>query len=473
MTILPIDPVANRNPAALRGFLADCQKVAIRRDHPQLVSISLEVDALDPLAVLESIFEPGERHFYVERPAERKAIAGAEAVVAFTASGPERFARCQDFVAETLEHTLAVGSLTAPFSGPHFFTAFTFADETEAGEAFPAASLFVPRWQGALQGERTVAVANLLIDASSPLDALTEKVWRAHGKFAAFDYAGPSFGVRPAPAVTVAEVGPAGGYRQAVQGALDLIARQAFTKIVLARAKDLTAAEPFHPLRILNGLRQRFADCYAFSLANGRGQSFIGASPERLLRIEDGRLLTEALAGSTGRGASAREDGAIAAALQRGDKEAREHRVVLETIVASLTALGLEPEFAARPEVRRYANVQHLHTAIGAAVPAGLRFLDVAALLHPTPAIGGAPKAAALAAIRALEGFPRGLYGGALGWLDARGGGELLVGIRAGLIDGARARLYAGNGIVAGSSPENEWAETELKFRAMQEALLG
>jgi menaquinone-specific isochorismate synthase len=472
MTILPIDPVAQRNPAALRGFLAQCQAAAVRRGHPQLASISLEVDALDPLAVLESIFEPGERHFYVERPAERKAIAGAEAVLAFSAHGPDRFARCQDFVAETLEHTLAVGDLAGPFSGPHFFAAFAFADETQPGEAFPAASIFVPRWQVARDGDRTVAVANLRIDAASSVDALTEKVWRAHGKFAAFDYEAPRFGPRPTPAVTVAEVGPADGYRRAVARALALIESQAFTKIVLARAKDLTASEPFHPLRILNGLRQRFADCYAFSLANGRGQSFIGASPERLLQIEGGRLQTGALAGSTGRGGSASEDGAIAAALLRGEKEAREHRVVLDFIVERLAALGLQPEYSARPEVRRYANVQHLHTAVKAAVPAGLRVLDVAARLQPTPAVGGAPAAAAVPQIRPLEGFPRGLYAGALGWLDSRGGGELFVGIRAGLIDGVRARLYAGNGIVRGSSPEGEWAETELKFRAMQEALL-
>jgi menaquinone-specific isochorismate synthase len=97
--------------------------------------------------------------------------------------------------------------------------------------------------------------------------------------------------------------------------------------------------------------------------------------------------------------------------------------------------------------------------------------LDVIARLHPTPAVGGSPRDAAIARMRELEGFPRGLYAGTLGWINARGGGEFFVGLRSALVDGATAHLYAGAGIVAGSSPERELAETELKFRAIQEAL--
>jgi menaquinone-specific isochorismate synthase len=115
--------------------------------------------------------------------------------------------------------------------------------------------------------------------------------------------------------------------------------------------------------------------------------------------------------------------------------------------------------------------VQHLHTPVSAALPAGVRLLDVLARLHPTPAVGGSPRESACAHIRELEGFSRGLYGGPVGWVDHRGGGEFLVGIRSALIDGARARVYAGGGIVAGSDPDQEFAETELKFQALLEAL--
>ncbi|MGH7997706.1 MAG: chorismate-binding protein, partial [Opitutaceae bacterium] len=146
--------------------------------------------------------------------------------------------------------------------------------------------------------------------------------------------------------------------------------------------------------------------------------------------------------------------------------------LVVEAIAAELRGLGLVPSRPARPGLRRYANVQHLHTPIEADLPAAVHLLDVAAMLHPTPAVGGSPRGRVLSRIRELEGFPRGLYAGALGWIDSKGDGELFVGLRSALIDDARARLYAGAGIVAGSEPAKELAETELKFRVMEEALL-
>src|SRR5215211_426419 len=131
MMILPLRPAENATPEALGAFLGQCQAAAMRDQHAKLVSISLAVDALDPLAVLESIFEPGEPHFYAERPSLDSAIAGAESVAMMEAHGPERFAIVQRFVDETLANTIAVGDVSAPFGGPHFFTAFAFHSEVE------------------------------------------------------------------------------------------------------------------------------------------------------------------------------------------------------------------------------------------------------------------------------------------------------------------------------------------------------
>jgi menaquinone-specific isochorismate synthase len=477
MTVLPLDLSTQATPEALRAFLGQCAAAAARDRRPRLVSISLEVEPLDPLAVLESIFEARELHFYAERPNQDWAIAGAEAAVAFTARGPGRFNACQEFVDDVLERTVAVGEVSRPFAGPHFFGAFAFFDDVEAGEPFPSVRLFVPRWQVSRTPERTVAVANLLVEPAADLDALATRVWRAHAKFRAFDYSAPDFPERAANAaagaVRVTEVGGAGVFQRAVARAVELIAAGELTKVVLARCRELTAPAPLHPLRVLNGLRQGFPDCYAFSFANGLGQSFIGASPERLLRAEGGVLLTEALAGSAPRGRTASEDAAWGGALLRGDKDLREQRLVLESIVRRLTPLGLAPDFPPKPALLRLANVQHLQTPVRAALPAGVRLLEVLARLHPTPAVGGSPREAAAARIRELEAFPRGIYAGPVGWIDHRGGGEFWVGIRSALIDGRRARVYAGAGIVAGSEPEKEFAETELKFHALLDALLG
>ena len=471
MTILPLDPTANANPAALGSFLRQCRDAAARDGQPKLVSITVTVGALDPLAVLESIFEPGEPHFYTERPSLQSAVSGAEVAVAHTAAGSGRFAAVQAFIDRTLANTLAVGDLSAPFSGPHFFTAFAFQDDVEPGEAFPAARVFVPRWQVARAGDVTTAVANLLVTPEADLAQLTERVWRAHGKFRGFRYQAPVAEASPGrPAFAVKD---AGDYRAAVACGLDRIAAGEFRKIVVARARDIGSDRPLHPLRLLNGLRQRYPDCYAFSVGNERGDSFIGASPERLVRVSKGVLETEALAGSAPRGAGASEDAALADGLQHSEKDLREQRLVLDSIVRRLAPLGVVPEFPGEPGIKRLANVQHLHTPVTAELPAGVRLLDALAQLHPTPAVGGTPREPAVARIRELEGFPRGLYAGALGWINSRGGGEFFVGLRSALIQGATARLYAGAGIVAGSSPDREYAETELKFRAMQDALLG
>lgn len=475
MTILPINPAEDASPEALRAFLGGCQAKAAADGAAVLASISLVVPALDPLAVLEAIFEPGEPHFYAERPSEASALAGAEVALSATASGPGRFAAVQRFVDETLKRTVAVGDVNAPFGGPHFFTSFAFHDEVEAGEAFAAAHVFVPRWQVARAGDVTTAVANIVVEAGSDLDALVGRVWRAHGKFARFEFGeGRSDESRTAQrSVPTFEQAEAGDYRGAVRRGLARIEAGEFQKIVLARAIDLRADRALHPLTVLNGLRQRFPDCYAFSAANGAGASFIGASPERLVRVSQGVVETEALAGSARRGAGASEDAAVAAGLLRSEKDRREHGHVIESITRRLEPLGVRLEHADAPAVRKLANVQHLHTPMRGPLPDGVRLLDLLAVLHPTPAVGGTPREAAVARIREIEGFPRGLYAGALGWLNARGGGEFFVGLRSALVEGEHARVYAGAGIVAGSEPEREFAETELKFQALLAALRG
>ncbi len=472
MRILPHDPADNPSPGKFRAFLEQCRAAARTAGRPQLVSISLAVDDLDPLAVLESIYEPGELHFYTERPASGFAVAAAEAVLQFTAEGPERFAAARRFMRETLEHARAVGAMEAPFAGPHFFLAAGFFDEAPAGAPFPALRMFVPRWQVSRMGDGSVAGANLVVAADAPVDLLAARVWKAHEKFRAFDYRAATRRDRPAGIRQVEELGGEGCYPPAVERGLAGIARGEYRKIVLARAKRLAAAEPFHPLGVLNNLRQRFPSCYAFSAANGRGQSFIGASPERLVRVVNGRMHTEALAGSAPRGATASEDAAFARGLLHSEKDLREHRLVLESIARRTAGLGLKLEHAGTPRLLQLANVQHLHTPFSAALPAEVHILDLVGRLHPTPAVGGTPREAALPGIAALERFPRGLYAGPLGWADWRGGGEFIVGLRSALIDGPVATAYAGAGIVAGSDSQKEFAETELKFKALLDALI-
>ena len=471
MKILPLQPQEHASPEALRGFMAQCQLAAKADGQERLVSISITVDALDPLAVLEAIYEPGHPHFYAEHPSEGTAIAGAETAIILETSGPDRFAQLEAFAEDAFDRTIAVGSVEASFGGPHVFVAAAFADEVEAGEVFPAITAFVPRWQVARAGSVTTAVANVLVAADANLDGLVERVWRAHQKFGGFSFA--SAPVKTSAKPSQFEISEAFDFRTSVSSAIDRIGAGEFEKIVLARAIDLRADAPLHPLVVLDGLRERYPDCFSFSIANGRGESFIGASPERLVRVSRGVLEADVLAGTIRRGQGAAEDSALGASLLRSEKDLREHAVVLDSVKRRLKALGLEVEHANQPSLRKLANLQHLYTPVRAVLSDKVNILDALAVMHPTPAVGGSPRSLAVQAIRELEGFPRGLYAGALGWINARGGGEFMVGIRSALISGAQARVFAGAGIVAGSEPDKEFAETELKFRALMDALKG
>ncbi len=482
MKILPLAPGDKHSREAFRVFLDNSQEGVRTKGRGQLISISVEVGHLDPLAVLESIYEPDELHFYCERPSGSFAVAGADAVLSFTLAGPEssRFLAARNFVADVLDNTIAVGDLSLPFSGPHFFTAFSFFDKPPKGAAFPSSLLFVPRWQVARFKGTYVAVANLLLEEDSDIDLLVERVWRAHSKFSSFDYSRPVTVANESvaadslaePGFKLSEIGKDEHFVESVSKALSFIDKDVFEKIVLARAVELKSRQNLHPLRALNKLREQFSDCYAFSVGNGKGQSFIGATPERLVRVSGGNLKTKAIAGSAPRGKSASEDARLANDLLHSEKDLREHAIVLGSISRRLSELGIEVRQPSRPSLLQLANIQHLHTPVRGKISEGTHILDLLEKLHPTPAVGGTPREVACEHIPSLESFDRGLYAAPIGWVDSKGEGEFIVGIRSALIDGATARAFAGNGIVAGSDPEKELAETNWKLKALLENLL-
>jgi menaquinone-specific isochorismate synthase len=457
----------------LKLFLEACRDAAREDGHYKIASITLEARNLDPLAVLESIYERGVEHFYVEQTGQGWALAGAEAVVRQTFAGGARASQVRAWSDEVLAHTVAVGDLSAPFAGPHFYAGFAFEADARPAAAFAPATVFLPRWQVARRDTLTTAVANFRVDAESDLEALASRLWAAYEKFSTFAYAEAPV-PRPSALERQVEVGETGtDYPTRVGQALRFLASGACAKVVLARAVDFFFDRPFRPLVTLAGLRERFPDCYAFSFENEKGQSFIGASPERLVRVADGRLHTEALAGTAARGDGAREDARLGQSLLTSEKDLREHAHVVDAIRRRLAALGLVLDPVGTPGLRVLPNLQHLQTPLTAALPATVHLLDIVSALHPTPAVGGVPREPAMAFIREHEPFARELYAGAIGYFDHQGEGEFFVGLRAGLVDGRRARLFAGAGIVAGSDPEAERRETELKFAALRDAIGG
>ncbi len=274
---------------------------------------------------------------------------------------------------------------------------------------------------------------------------------------------GPEVAVTPPTRFEVAAPRTRADWRDAVERALAAIAAGELEKVVLAREVVVEADTAFDPRDVVHGLVASQPGSIVYASAG-----FVGASPELLVRREGDVVESRPVAGTT----VADSDEALLA-LAASVKDTREHRFVVDGIVEVLGPRCTDLHADATPEVAVFGPVAHLATPIrGRLAAPAPSALELARLLHPTPAVGGTPRRAALDAIRALEGFDRGRYAGPVGWVDARGDGEWAIALRGAELDGARARLVAGAGIVAGSDPDAEWAETQAKLEPMLRALV-
>jgi menaquinone-specific isochorismate synthase len=466
----------------LYQFLLSCQQVSCEKKQTQIISISLAIDVVDPLTILHEIAELGQPSFYFEKQdlSEKKifsngkiAIAAINSVVQFQTDGSQRFDQVKAFIQDTLTNTIIAGASDFPFSGPHFFCSFSFGDRltNQAQGAFSAATVFLPSWQVSYWRNRSEIVANVAIDAQTCLASTVDMIWKNLQKINGVNYELINPLLHSADLLKQYPVAGPETFQNAVRSALKSIHREHFDKIVLAHAVDVVSPLPFHRIFSLNNLRSQYPDCYIFSATNAQGQHFVGASPERLVNLYNHELITDALAGSAPRGKTTCEDARFANILLHSLKELHEHQVVIDFITHQLTQLGLEPNCSPL-RLLQLSNIQHLHTPIRAMVPAEVHLLDVVAALHPTPAVAGRPREITCEQIHRYEPFERSLYAAPIGWVNHRGEGEFAVGIRSALINGCTARLFAGAGIVAGSTPERELAEVQLKLQALLAALV-
>ena len=243
-------------------------------------------------------------------------------------------------------------------------------------------------------------------------------------------------------------------------------AKVVLAREVMARGDGVVAAG-----RVARALRSAYPACFTYLVAGADGTAFAGASPELLLRRSGRAVTSQPMAGSTARGENETEDDALAARLVASAKDAAEHQVTARHVSQALRD-ACESLQVSGPEIVRLTNIQHLATTVrGDLREPAPSLLELGAVLHPTPAINGAPVTAARDLIAELEGLERGWYAGAVGWMDGRGDGELAVAIRCGLLYEDGARLYAGNGMMPDSDPAAELEETRLKLRALLGAL--
>ncbi|MBF2029138.1 MAG: isochorismate synthase [Oscillatoriales cyanobacterium C42_A2020_001] len=466
----------------LYQFLLQCQRCLSEEKSSQLISLTFEIHSVDPLAIFNELAATNQLNFYFEKQEtgknyfahpQRTAIAAIDSVVHFHSKGPQRFTQIKRFIQSTLSRIVVAGDLNSLFTGPTFFCNFTFQATSlhTVDSAFPGATCFLPKWQIACHNQTCTVVNNLILECTTHLPSTVDILWQTLQHIQAIQYNCFAPSMQHLELLSKQDVAPTNTFKQSVESALQSIQANVFNKIVLAHAVDVWSPLPFHSAYSLNNLRRLYPDCYVFSVNNGRGQSFVGASPERLVCVQNRQLVTDALAGSAPRGQTVREDAVQAQALLNSEKDNYEHQIVVDFITRQLTSLGLTPELSPL-RLLQLSNIQHLHTPIRAMVPASVHLLDILAELHPTPAVAGMPREVTCEEICRYESFERSLYAAPIGWINHRGDGEFAVGIRSALIDGCRARLFAGAGIVAGSDPERELLEVQLKLQALLAALV-
>jgi menaquinone-specific isochorismate synthase len=255
-------------------------------------------------------------------------------------------------------------------------------------------------------------------------------------------------------------------WQAAVRRAVAAIVAGDLDKVVLARDLVATASQPVDQRVLLRRLADRYPSCWTFAV-----DGLVGATPELLVRRTADTVLSRVLAGTVGRLGDDTADGELADALLGSEKDLEEHELAVHSVAAVLAAHCDRLDVPDQPAVLRLRNVQHLATDVTGHLADGSGVLDLAGALHPTAAVCGTPTAVAMRVIRELEGMDRGRYAGPVGWIGADGDGEFGIALRCAEVDGARLRLFAGCGIVAGSDPDAELAEAQAKLVPVRDAL--
>ena len=432
-----------------------------------------------------------ERRFYWERVSEGRAMLGLGAACCVEASGPDRFDRTASATRALFDELMVLGEAPASV-GPILLGGFAFDDGTHAESedgmwcGFEGASLVLP--EILLVDRNGLNPAACTVHTIEPgcrperlVRETEERLRQALAPALGSDRMGWERGAKtgaPPAAFHAASDRTREHFCQTIEAALSAIDAGVFDKVVLARSLELLAEgeAQFDASAVLDALRRAHPRCVAFAVERG-DRIFVGATPERLVQVDGDVVRASAVAGSAPRGESPREDERRARTLRESKKEQAEHAVVVEAIEDALAPLCVETDRPASPSILALEGIQHLETPIRARLDAAARegrtaILQLLRRLHPTPAVGGAPRDSALAWLASNEGLERGWYAGPIGYVDAYGGGEFHVALRSALLGPRRARLFAGAGIVAGSVPDAELAETRLKLRTLLTPLL-
>ncbi len=455
--------------------MAGLVRQAAGGERRRLVSVTIELEPeLDPSAIAFASRMADDRWFCWEQPERGLGLAGIGTAREVVSRGGRRFADVERGCAEAVRGLLADEPSGLPAgAGPLWVGGFAFDPDGARAphwSSLPPALMFMPEIGLARSGDRAFLTVALFAGGAGEADRSLE---RLRARLAGLrDAALPMRDPSPSGERRIVSARSPDAFESSVAEATSRIDSGAFEKVVLAREVRVEADSAHDSGAVFGAMRERFPSCFCFCVGTGEA-AFLGASPELLVRRAGPVAATVALAGSVRRSADPAVDAHLGEQLRLSDKDRREHEIVVRRIERELSPHAVWIERADEPELAEVANVRHLATPIHAHLAEARSAVALAGLLHPTPAVGGEPKEQANAAIAELERMDRGWYAGPVGWMDAAEDGEFCVALRSALLRDRTAHAFAGGGIVAGSDPAAELAETELKLEAIVPLLAG
>ena len=484
MTITDRRATTDTRRGIAAGLVAARAKAGRRAKRPSLISATVTTPIPDPIDLFVAARSLGFEAALWIQPDAQRALVGIGRAWAIDPTGDDRFKVAGAAWRALLASAVASGSpADVPEAGPILlgglgFTGHPSADDTWA--PFGAASLVLPMFSAVRRGSWSGVTASAVPGGIDDLDATAmEQGWdalvgaattAAAARRARGSANGQASVADHDELKVVGERPDRAGWDRTVGQFAGAVGRGRIDKVVLARRVVLAAGAELDIEAALRHLVRTAPESTTFAF--GRGETtFLGATPERLVWTAGRSFETVAIAGSAPRGETAEGDARQAAGLLASEKDREEHAVVVDMLRTSLRPIAADLAIADAPSVLPLRHVQHLVTPVRGTLREDAGLLDVAGRLHPTPAVGGAPRDTALALIEEHESFDRGWYAGPIGWLGADGDGEMMVALRCGLVNGSQATLFAGCGIVADSDPAREWDESHLKLRTMAAAL--
>jgi menaquinone-specific isochorismate synthase len=415
---------------------------------PTLVARTVAID--DPGALLSLLPETGGPEQVTSWVRHGEGLVGWGQALSFRSSGEGRFAQSQAWWKSVVEHAVVRDDVHLPGTGPIAFGSFSFSQDSPAGAALTVPEVLIGR-RGSRWWMTTIGVSSRLPGGAAPSLAESPAA-PLDVKFADGALSGAQWSSVVARAVSRINAGE-------------------MDKVVLARDLVVNASEPIDPRWLLQRLAERYNTTWVFAV-----DGLVGATPELLVRLEKGLVTSRVLAGTIRRTGDDVHDLTLAASLARSSKDLEEHEYAVRSVAEALEPHCSSINVPEAPFVLHLSNVMHLATDVAGVLTDHATSLTLAASLHPSAAVCGTPTAVAAAAIAELEQMDRGRYAGPVGWMDAAGDGEWGIALRCGAFDSAnpgQLRLFAGCGVVAGSDPASELAESDAKFVPMRDALTG